>query len=75
MSGSESESDFNVSVYDQEDNLNFYGSPVTEETEQGETQSDTNIIGGPSTSSQVVSCRQVSYFLVRFCCYFTRILM
>lgn len=37
MSGSESESDLNVSVYDPEDNLNFYGPSVAEDIEP-ETQ-------------------------------------
>ena len=68
MSDIESESDLNVLAYDPEYNLNFYGSPVTEETEQAKTQSDTNI-AGPSTSSQVISRTQVSHFLVWFCCY------
>ena len=63
MSGSESESDLNVLLYDPEDNLNFYGSPVAEDV-QPETQGDT--IGGPSTSSQVISRMQVSYFSIVF---------
>ena len=38
MLSSDSESDFNISVYDPEDNLNIYGSPVLQQSEnQGET--------------------------------------
>ena len=41
MSSSDSESDLNISVYDPEDNLNFYGSPVRQQSEDhGETYRD-----------------------------------
>ena len=60
MSSDESDSDLNVEVYDPEDNVNVYGSPVAVENEYPEGTPDNVAVVSASPSGNQANRTQVS---------------